>query len=79
MRRSESAIHDSARQPPSALPAEAPAALIMKIFSLPKRATQSPRNGVFHMRRDKRRWRDDFASIKHQSEKVLQRRHFLHS
>jgi hypothetical protein len=51
----------------------------MKIFSLPKPATQSPQQPAFDMRRTKQRWSDDFARIKHLSKKVLQRRHFLHS
>jgi hypothetical protein len=61
------------------LQAEAPAALSMKIFSLPKWATQSPRNSVFRARCHKRRSRDDFAHIERQSKKVLQHSDFLHS
>ena len=76
---SESAIDDSPWKPPSTLPVDAPAGLSTKIFSLPKLATRSPRERIFRARRNKRRVHVDFARIKHQSKKVLQRRHFLHS
>jgi hypothetical protein len=60
-------------------PTEAPAALIMKIFSLPKWATQSPRNSIFRARCDKGSVHCDLVRVKRQSKKVLQCRHFLHS
>jgi hypothetical protein len=59
--------------------AEVPAALIMKIFSLPKLATQSPRNSIFRARCDRCSVHCDFVRIECQSKKVLQCRHFLHS
>jgi len=76
---SESATDASPPKPRLVHPREAPAALIMKIFLLPKLATQSPRNSVFRSRCVERSMRDEFARIEHRSKKALQCRYFLHS